>query len=666
MLRKNWFPVSVVAVPLLFLLGMVFFASPAHARSFYYSSYDVSIDVAEDSTMDVTESVTYVFDGTYSAVTRGIQLDDPSVRNACQRSGSLTCGGFDYIALQSVEGDGRELSSSEYTLGVEEYDDGTSYYIIDWEFAPDGRFFSRGEALEFVVKYRVYGGVEYVGDNAYFYWNTLPSDKGGRVESAQVDIHLPADVVANVSDLEVYGNFNYSYNFDGSSISLHTTNLAATSDFTVSYAMPRDAISGYADVSINGSPLGQDLYIDGLLVGQTNFQLEHFPSGQHQIRGEFAGYEPREISITVEPGEAQTVQLDLTPLPTTQFFLLLNTLSFIAGICLMPIAIFAAYTLWKRRGVDQEKVDTVYPQFDPPRGMHPYMVGALVDESVDNRDLVGTLIDLAYRGYIKIVELDRNKNYKLIKLKEDLSELTKTEEDVISALFGSKTEIETKERNNRFATRYPKIKSSIYKQLVNDGYFTTNPQTTRGTYAGCGVGILALGLVLAACLAFLVVGMLGQVGPLTLGLALAVFGIGVLVASPFMPAKTAHGSQVHNHVLGFKMYLETAEKYTLQDLTPEKFERFLAFAIVFGVEEKWAQKFKDIYNQQPDWYESSSTDAFNAYWLTRSMRGFSNNMTQSVFTPVSSGASGGGWSGSSGSFGGFSGGGGGGGFSGAR
>lgn len=46
--------------------------------------------------------------------------------------------------------------------------------------------------------------------------------------------------------------------------------------------------------------------------------------------------------------------------------------------------------------------------------------------------------------------------------------------------------------------------------------------------------------------------------------------------------------------LGFKLYLETAEKGRMQNLTPETFEKFLPYAIVFGVENKWMKAFNVV------------------------------------------------------------------------
>ena len=54
-------------------------------------------------------------------------------------------------------------------------------------------------------------------------------------------------------------------------------------------------------------------------------------------------------------------------------------------------------------------------------------------------------------------------------------------------------------------------------------------------------------------------------------------------------------------MLGFEEFLERVEKDRFERVvkTPEMFERFLPFAMAFGVERKWAKAFQDIYREPP-------------------------------------------------------------------
>jgi uncharacterized membrane protein len=103
--------------------------------------------------------------------------------------------------------------------------------------------------------------------------------------------------------------------------------------------------------------------------------------------------------------------------------------------------------------------------------------------------------------------------------------------------------------------------------------------------------------------------------------------------------------------------METAEKYRQQFYEKENiFEKFLPYAMVFGIAKLWAEKIKEIYGQEyfdsyhPVWYVGAGDfSSFDAASFTESL----NSITTSISSNVSSGSGSGG--------GGFSGGGGGGG-----
>jgi len=82
------------------------------------------------------------------------------------------------------------------------------------------------------------------------------------------------------------------------------------------------------------------------------------------------------------------------------------------------------------------------------------------------------------------------------------------------------------------------------------------------------------------------------------------------------------------------------------------FERLLPFAVAFGVEKLWAERFKDVGLKQPEWYTSSHIGAFHSAAFVSSLDSSLKSVSIAAQTPHSSG---------SGFSGGFSGGGGGGG-----
>jgi uncharacterized membrane protein len=98
---------------------------------------------------------------------------------------------------------------------------------------------------------------------------------------------------------------------------------------------------------------------------------------------------------------------------------------------------------------------------------------------------------------------------------------------------------------------------------------------------------------------------------------------------------TPKGLSVLKKILGFREFLQLTEKDRLEllnapELQPEIFEKFLPYAMVLGVENKWAKKFEGIYNTIPNWYEDTKITNFNSYSLTKDLTSF-NNFFNKVF-----------------------------------
>jgi uncharacterized membrane protein len=80
------------------------------------------------------------------------------------------------------------------------------------------------------------------------------------------------------------------------------------------------------------------------------------------------------------------------------------------------------------------------------------------------------------------------------------------------------------------------------------------------------------------------------------------------------------------------------------------FEKFLPYAMVLGVEDKWIKKFEGIYNTLPKWYEDATVTSFNSYVLMRNMNDLVSSFNKvfgiaSTSSSFSSGFGSGGFSG---------------------
>lgn len=100
------------------------------------------------------------------------------------------------------------------------------------------------------------------------------------------------------------------------------------------------------------------------------------------------------------------------------------------------------YNTWRKYGVDPVK-PTVYPQFNIPDNLSPAALGYLKFESLKESYLTASLVNLAIKGFVKIVEeeasaffgMSKSKVFKVKKLKEPDQSLPKEEIAVMNNLF---------------------------------------------------------------------------------------------------------------------------------------------------------------------------------------------------------------------------------------
>jgi uncharacterized membrane protein len=124
---------------------------------------------------------------------------------------------------------------------------------------------------------------------------------------------------------------------------------------------------------------------------------------------------------------------------------------------------------------------------------------------------------------------------------------------------------------------------------------------------------------------------------------------------------TPRGAELNWRINGFKLYMNTAEKYRSRFQEQEGLiEKLLPYAILFGITKKWLQKMREIYGAE---YFANYHPAFMAGSLATldfdSFMSTVNEISTSISSNVSPSSSG---SGGGGSVGGGGGGGGGGGW----
>ena len=332
------------------------------------------------------------------------------------------------------------------------------------------------------------------------------------------------------------------------------------------------------------------------------------------------------------------------------------------------IVFFLAFNTWQKRGRDP-KEGSIDVRYEPVEGASPAELGTLVDNTADMPDITATLVDLAVRGFVRIEEvteshlfgLSKSTDYiiHIIRKRSGWTGLKPHEQRYLEALSSAAPTdgymVKVSELKDRFYKSLPKIRDAIYDSLVSTGFYLQRPDKVKGKWVGLAVltAFIGAGLAVLAAKTMWVI-----ISPIALVAAAVMSTIILFVFALIMPARTTAGARAREATLGFKEFLGRveSERYKKMITSPEMFERFLPYAMAFGVEDKWAKAFEDIYREPPQWY-IGGTGQFSASSFSHSISTMSSAAASSMSSSPSSSGSGGG-----GSSGGGSGGGGGSGF----
>lgn len=628
----------------LLLIGalLLALARPAGAQSgdstIIIHSYDTELLVQLDGVVDVTETIRFEFVGKWNGILRDLSLNHHTAEGRREKL---------RVEVVSVTDDGGRALRME----PEEPDGWTRRLRI---YVPGAHDAER----TVVIRYRVKNALRYYfakdGEPPFdeVYWNVTGNDWTMPIRRASARIILPPNAVP--ARTAVYTGYAGSTERDAEIAVDSARNV-------VTFTTTREMAEG-----------------EGLTVA--------------------AGWPPGTISSRPSDAEHQRMlaaharaeKLRLWPL------------------ALPLLAFWLGLSAWMRRGRDP-KEQSIVVQYEPPDGMTPAEMGTLVDHDAEMRDIISTLVDLAVRGYVGIEErlekhlfgLIRNTEYvfHLRKPREEWSGLATHEERFLTALFsiasteaawddiratfaearrvheaggeldreafsarlataGSRPTQSVRQRDltNRFYKSLPGIRDGIYDKLVERGYYLHRPDTAKGNWLAVGIVALVLGLVGAAFLAGTAP---AWISPFALGVGAGISAVVLIGFGLLMPARTHAGARAREASLGFREFLERveSERYRMMITSPEMFERYLPYAMAFGVEKRWARAFDDLYREPPDWYSGHGYGHFRASDFTSRMSTMTTTTGSSMQSSPSSSGSGGG-----GSSGGGSGGGGGSGF----
>jgi hypothetical protein len=91
-------------------------------------------------------------------------------------------------------------------------------------------------------------------------------------------------------------------------------NIASGEKKSVEYALTQIPIPAKATLSVNTSPSGAQVTVDGIQVGKTLVSIQDMAPGEHSLTISKAGYENRNERINIASGEKKSVEYALIPI----------------------------------------------------------------------------------------------------------------------------------------------------------------------------------------------------------------------------------------------------------------------------------------------------------------------------------------------------------------
>jgi len=568
---------AVPKVPLVLAALALSATSLSAQRSYSIERFDAQIRVNRDASIDVTETMTAQFNGSYNGLYRTIPI---KYRNA--QGLNWTLG----ISLQSARDDaGRNLRTETSREGAN----------IKFKMWIPG---AMNATRTIVLRYHATNGLRFFDEHDELYWNITGDEWEVPIRAATAEITLPPGA----------------------------TGLRAIAFNGMYGSTARDA----------------RVTIDGNVVRIVTPHVLDYHEGLTGV----VGWDKGAVTAPTAADRAMETASSNWPL-----------------LIPIPVLLFAFWR-WRRSGRDPRR-RPIAVQYEPPAHVSPAEAGTLLDNSADMRDITATLVDLAVRGYMRIEEQQNPKlfglfgggtSYTLHRLKT-ADGLAPHERVVFDGIFGVHGDhVQLDELKDEFYRQLSPIRDAIFTQLTGSGFYQRRPDKVKQIWIGYGIGAAILigvgGAFVAA--SFLLT-------PVSFIIAAIVSGVILVIFAQIMPARTEAGTRTLEHVLGFEEFLRRVESDNLKRIIvghPELFDKYLPFAMAFGVEKQFARAFEGIYTQPPQWYVGPSVLNFNVGNFSSSMSHLSTvAATTMASTPRSSSGSGFGGGGSSGGGGGGGGGG---------
>jgi len=257
-------------------------------------------------------------------------------------------------------------------------------------------------------------------------------------------------------------------------------------------------------------------------------------------------------------------------------------------ICISIIVIsIGIYVAWKKYSTKtDERVQTV--EFYAPDDLDAAQVGYVYGETNIRKLTVALIIQLASKGYISINEIDEKK-YNIVNIGKEnskLKPLSITEQLVYQELFKN-GDSNILSNDHSFSKVFEKV-STCLESVIDKKIHDNNSKKMMNT-----ISTLLVISIVAWMLAYIFIRDLDPKFEIMYLISfIAIFITGFF--SIFMNQRNDYGQIIIAKVLGFRDYLDTAEKNQLEALVlkdPDYFYDILPYTYALDISNKWISNF---------------------------------------------------------------------------
>ena len=421
------------------------------------------------------------------------------------------------------------------------------------------------------------------------------------------------------------------------------------------WAFPIDKASATVVLKFEGNPAIQKADAFTGPLGSTGKDFTQFSRGRASVT-----FESTRVLV---PHEGLTIVVSwpkgFVPTPTAlqkTGWLLKDNVNLIIALSGFFVMLSYFIPVWRKFGKDPEE-GLIVTRYEPPSGFSPASLRFIKQMYYDSKVMTAAVVNLAVKGYLRIHESDDEHSLERKDPGSNAPELATGERELYEGLFrDGDLVILDDEYHELLGSARATHRLSLRRDYANRYFKTNGLLSVPGLLIGLLSSVIALNVGLGPTPAVVTV--------------IVMMVILFFVFAALMKRPTGLGRKLLDDMLGFKDYLEIAEKDEMNlrnapDKTPQLFEKYLPFALALGVEQEWAERFTAVFARlrdradtpyHPSWY-NGSWDSINLSSNTASLSSGLNTAISSSVTPPGS-TSGGGGGGSSGGGGGGGGGGG--------